>query len=177
MTCPVPHERLVRYWTGDAPEDEIEAIDVHLLGCATCAAASSKIAALKHAFASVIPPFATDHDVARAEARGVRSATNDFRPSEEAEAWLHPGTDLLVHRLLGDLTDVEKVAVDFVAQDGTPILSFADVRFDRAAGALLVACQRHFVERFPPDVEVRVRRTHRGGASSADVYKIRHRVG
>lgn len=179
MNCPIPYELLVRYWAGDATDDEVDAIDEHLFGCATCFDASSRVAALAQGLSEAIPPVAVGRDIALAEARGVKKAVNDFQPGVPREAWLHPGTDLLVHRLVGDLDDVEKVAVDIRLPDGSPLLSFADVPFDPAEGAISIACQRHFVEEFSKismDIDVIVHRTLRGGGESSDTYSVLHRV-
>ncbi len=177
MTCPIRHELLVRYWAGDASEDEVAAVDEHVLGCAACFEASSRVAALRRAISEVVPPVSVRRDLALAEARGVRYATNDILPGVATEAWLRAGTDLLVHRLLGELADVEKVSVDVLLPGGSRLLSFDDVPFDPSAGAVLVACQRRFVEQFPPDVDIVVRRTHRAGPESVDTYRVLHRVG
>jgi hypothetical protein len=177
MICPIPHEVLVRYWAGDVSDEETDAIEEHVFGCAACFEASSRVAALGRAIAEAIPPVAIGRDIVLAEARGVRQATNDIRPGVATEIWLRAGTDLLVHRLLGDLEDVERISVDIVLPDGSRLLFFGDVPFEPSAGAVLIACQRHFVERFPPDVDIVVRRTHRAGRESVDTYTVLHRIG
>jgi hypothetical protein len=37
--------------------------------------------------------------------------------------------------------------------------------------------KRHFVERFPPDIDIVVRRTHQAGRECLDTYRVRHRIG
>jgi hypothetical protein len=177
MNCPIPHELLVRYWARDLRDEEVDAIDEHVLGCSVCFEASSRLAALARALTDVIPPIAIGRDLALAAARGLRQASNDFQPGVPKEAWLRPGTDLLVHRLLAELDDVELVSVDIALPNGTPLLSFADVPFDRSSGAVLIACRRHFVEQFPPDVDFVVRRRHQTGRESIEKYTVLHRVG
>ena len=177
MNCPIPHEVIVRYWAGDLSDGETEAIEEHVFGCEACFEASSRVGALGRALAEAIPPVAIARDIALAEARGVRHVTNDIRPGVATETWLRAGTDLLVHRLLADLEDVERISVDIVLPDGSRLLALPDVPFEPSAGAVLVACQRHFVERFPPDIDIVVRRTHRAGRESADNYRVLHRVG
>jgi hypothetical protein len=177
MNCPIPHEHLVRYWARDLAAEEVDAIDEHLFGCSVCFEASARLAALAQALTEAIPPIALGRDLALAEARGIRQASNDFQPGAPKEAWLRPGTDLLVHRLLAQLDDVEQVSVDIALPNGTPLLSFVDVPFERSSGAVLVACRRHFVEQFPPDVDFVVRRRHRTGRESVEKYTVFHRVG
>jgi hypothetical protein len=79
--------------------------------------------------------------------------------------------------LLVDLEDVERVSVDIVLPDGSTLFSFGDVPFEPSAGAVLIACQRHFVERFPPDIDVVMRRTYRSGRESVENYSVLHRIG
>lgn len=177
MSCPVPHELLVRYWACDLSDEEVDAVDEHLFGCGACFAASSRVAALISGLADVVPPVAVGRDLELAEARGTRQATNDFLPDVPKEAWLQPGTDLLVHRLLTALDDVEQVAVDIVSPNGAVLVSFADVPFERSSGAVLIACRRHFVEQFPADIDIVLRRRQRTGRESVDRYSILHRIG
>jgi len=104
--------------------------------------------------------------------------SNDFPPDVAVEAWLTPDADLLVHRLLGDLSTVNQVAVDIRDRDGVTFLSFPDVPFDPDSGAVLIACGRHFIERFEEqDVNLRVRRSHRDGTESSVDYLVSHRLG
>jgi hypothetical protein len=177
MNCPIPYELLVRYWARDLTDEEVDAIDEHLFGCGTCFEASSRVAAVARALADTIPPIAIGRDLELAEGRGMRLANNDFLPGAPKEAWLRPGIDLLVHRLLAELEDVEHVSVDIALPNGTPLLSFADVPFERSSGAVLIACRRHFVEQFPPDVDFVIRCRHRTGSESVGKYTVFHRVG
>ncbi len=60
------------------------------------------------------------------------------------------------------------------------MVSFDNVPFDPEAGAVLVACQREFVEMFGRvslDIDVVVRRTLKGGAESEQIYTVNHRIG
>jgi hypothetical protein len=76
MICPIPHEVLVRYWAGDVSDEESDAIEEHVFGCAMCFEASSRVAALGRAIAEAIPPVAIGRDIVFAEARGVRRTTS-----------------------------------------------------------------------------------------------------
>jgi hypothetical protein len=180
MICPISQECLVDCWAHDLSAAELDEVEEHLFGCAACFQASSRIAAFARALASVIPPIATGHDLALATARGVRHVENDFLPGVANEAWLHPGTDLLIHRLIGDLTDVEKISVAITLPDGKPIFFFPDAPFDPSAGVVLIACQREFVLGFADitdDIGVIVTRVHRGGRETVDRYEVHHRIG
>lgn len=176
MICPVPHEQLVRHWLHDLADDEADAIDEHVFGCAACFHASAQVAAMAQALATVIPPVPLDRDLELAEARGLRLLRTDLQPGVPVEVWFRAGIDLLVHRLVGDLEDVEQVSVAVVLADGAPLVTFADVPFEPSAGVVLLACQRHFVAAFPPDVDVVVHRWHRTGHETEARYTILHRV-
>lgn len=176
MTEHLDEDLLVRYWARDLSDADVDAVEAHVFDCMFCYTASARIAATTAALTQALPPIALPADIERASARGLVHATNEFSPDVPTEAWLHRGTDFLVHRLLGDLSDVEKVSVELALPGGPTILTFPDARFDGSAGAVLIACQRHFVERFPPNVEAVVRRTHRDGHESTSRYVLLHRV-
>jgi hypothetical protein len=164
-------ETLVDYWAGEAAD--IDALDDHLMGCAECSALSARVAAITETLRSEIAMTLTAADVERLRARGLRVADNPMRPDERREVRFGRDIDILLHRLEVDLSRAERV--DFRLTDeqtGATLVEIEDVRFDRDAGAVLVACQRHFSV-FPPDnvAELRVY----GPAPAAFRYTIRHR--
>jgi len=46
---PIPWEQLVAYWTGELDDSEVDGLDEHLVGCATCSAESGRVTALTQA--------------------------------------------------------------------------------------------------------------------------------
>lgn len=147
---PVSFETLVALWAGELPEDEASAVEEHLFACDACAAAQDRFAPLASALREFIPPVISAAHRDRLAASGVRIRFTPCAADAEATAAFAPDVDLLVHGLRGDLSRAERVDVEMIAPDGTVARGFDAVPFDRAAGEVLVACQRHYEALFAP---------------------------
>jgi len=175
MTCatPVSSEELVRYWARDLPSDEVDRLDEHLLGCATCSAESARVAALVGALAAFIPPVVTREALRELEARGLRLEEHAFLPAQRKRAVFRREIDVLVHRLTGlDLAQAQAVSVIVRAEHtGHVLLEVQHVPFD--ASGVLIACQRHFRDG-PHDIAFEVRVSRAAGADETALYLIPH---
>jgi anti-sigma factor RsiW len=167
---------LVDYWAGDLDEDANAAVEEHLFSCAECTAAAARVAAVTETVRAAIPPVILRAELERLRARGAQVRENDFAPGERREVPFPADVDLLVHRLSGlDLTNAERV--DFrITQESTGALVTAvvDAPFDRAEGAVLVACQRHYAA-LPHDTVMSVAIHTPGAAPRTTTYTILHR--
>lgn len=151
-TRPIDEQALVDYWAGDLSDAEVDAIDEHLMGCGACTASSARIAAISAALRENVPMIVRAGDLARLSARGLRIVENTFHPGDRREVVFPSDVDLLVHRLAGlDLTHASRVSFSMTVEGTGQVLGGAeDVPFDQDAGAVLVACQRHYAH-MPPD--------------------------
>lgn len=179
-TCaaPLSPHVLADYWAGDLPREESERVEEHVFGCAACASASSRVAAIVTALRSTIPPIVSPSELEALRARGLALVDGYFRPGERREVVFAEGTDLLVHHLGGlALEDAERVHVTVRLERGGILFEQPIAPFDRARGEVLVACQRHFAE-LPPDVVFDVQ-VHREGGARDEVatYVIPHVFG
>ena len=52
----ISEEELVTYWAGEVDPAEVDRLDEHLMGCATCTEASARISAVTEALRALIPP-------------------------------------------------------------------------------------------------------------------------
>jgi len=177
MTCarPVPLETWVAYFARDLGSEEEQSVEEHLLGCQACSREAGRVAALTETIRASIPPLLHPLQLARLVAKGLRHLVNPMLPGERKEVRFPGDVDLLVHRLGGlDLRDAARV--DFTLRpEGSErvLLRVQDAPFDRDAGAILVACQRHYAA-FPHDTVATVTVTERGGAERATEYTILH---
>jgi anti-sigma factor RsiW len=175
MTCatPVSSEELVQYWARDLPPGEVDRLDEHLLGCATCSAESARVAALVRALAAFIPPVVTREALRELQARGLRVEEHAFLPGQRKIAVFRPEIDVLVHRLTGlDLSRAKAVSVIVRAEHtGHVLLDVPDVPFD--ASGVLIACQRHFRDG-PHDIAFELRVSRAAGGDETAVYFIPH---
>lgn len=177
MSCPIAIEELVQYWAGDLPEQRVDAIDEHMLGCEPCYQAASRIAALAEGLKTAVPPVVVASDVERARAGGKNVLVNVFEPGVPKEAWLYRDTDLLVHQLhVGSRLPYERVNVDLIEAGGRPVAHFEDVPFDPHSGTILVACRAHFASMLSStDVDIHVRGVDGEGQERTTTFTVLHR--
>jgi hypothetical protein len=147
-------------------------MDQHLMSCATCSAASARVAALVQALRDLIPPVVDRAALERLRTRGLHIQENAFVPGKKSVTFPHHA-DLLVHRLTGfDLSSAERVSVTIRIESTALLVTDPRAPFDPEDG-VLIACQRHFAE-FPPDVLIEVTAFDRSGAQRTAVYSIPH---
>lgn len=175
--CPGPlsWETLVDYWAGDLPAQEVERIDAHVMGCATCAATSARVGSVTESVRGAIPTVLSEQALARLQARGLRMLTNPMAPGDRREVVFPAGADLLIHELGGlDLASAERVTVTVsVDSTGQPLDEILEAPFDRARGLVRIACQQHFSS-LPPDVAFEVRARKPGGVEAVTRYVVLH---
>jgi len=172
---PIAFETLVAYWAGDLGSIESDAVEEHVMGCASCTQASARVAAISEAVRAQIPPVLSRDAVAQLRKRGVRVIDNLVRPGERKQASFSPSTDILLHRLAGlDLSRATSVDVTVsVEETGDVIFQSRGVPFDRDAGEVLIPCHKHF-SAFPPNIVFGVRVRDESGNENVTVYTVPH---
>lgn len=172
---PLDSWTLVAYWADDLDAAEAEAVEEHVMGCADCAEASGRIAAITEALRQVPPPVLSHAQVARMRARGWVIQDNPIAPGEVCIGRVTPQLDVLLHRLGGlDLVDGAKVTLRVAVEQGdVPLFDLDEVPFDAGSGELLVACHRHFAA-LPPDVVFTVDVLDPAGHGQRLGYTVRH---
>jgi len=171
---PVSWEDLVAYWAGDLAPADVDRLDEHLMGCASCSAESARVCALASAIRGFVPPVVSRATLETLRTRGLRIEENSFAPGQRQPVVFAPTVDLLVHRLGGmDLSNATRVKVTVsVESTGAVLFEDPDAPFDSQEG-VLIACQRHFAT-LPPDTVFEVRAFEASGAERAAVYTIPH---
>lgn len=172
---PLSWAELTDYWAGDAPPEQQDALDEHLMGCAVCTALSARVAAITETTRGMIPPIVTDAQIAALRRRGQVVLDNPMQPGERKEVVFPKSVDLLIHRLIMPLAQAERVRFRML-EDGTERLlaDIPDVPFDRAAGTVLIACQQHYAA-FPHDTIADIHVHDRSGGQTVHRFTILHR--
>jgi anti-sigma factor RsiW len=147
-TCssPLSWETLVAYWAGDLDAAQTDRVDEHVMGCDVCSEESARVAQITEGVRSMIPVFLSPERLAALRARRTRIIENPVAAGTSKTALFPLGADVLLHRLGGlDLEGVETAHVTVLHEEtGEVLLVDEHAPFDRDAGEILVACQRHF---------------------------------
>ena len=98
---PIPFETLVAYSSDDLPPAESEAVEEHAMSCASCTAASARVAAIARRYSRPDPALVSRDVVAKLRARGVRVVDNPVKPGDRRRLSSRPDVDVLLHRLGG----------------------------------------------------------------------------
>lgn len=150
--CP-SYETLVDLWAGELDEQAAEAVDEHLFGCEACAAETARLAGVVGTLREKIPFVISRAHRERLVAAGMRVQVTEVDrstpPLASATARFAANVDLLVFALRADVSDADRVDVELASPTGTPRYLVEDVPFDRKAGEVLIACQRHYEGMFP----------------------------
>ena len=177
-TCsnPLSSEQLVAYWANDLTQSELDAADEHLMGCGECSQRSAQIAQITETLRELLPAVVSEERLSSLEARGFAITYNTMTPGERREVAFPKDADVLLHRLQGlSLEGAARVDLTIRDERSERVLATApDVPFNRAAGEILVACQRHYAS-LPPNtaLEVEVRRPD--GSCKQTLYTVLHR--
>ena len=177
QTCgkPIPVGGLLDYLKGELPESDDQELESHLFRCAICSSEAERLAGLLTSIADAAPTILSPSRFAGLEREGRIERINDMTPGQTAEVLFPESGRLLVHRLGGiDLGSARRVDIDvFESADSgrEALLHFEDVPFDAERGEVLVACQRHFADLFPPDIVLSVE-----VVSEVAPYTIHHRL-
>jgi hypothetical protein len=160
---PLTFETLVAYWAGDLEPARTDEVDEHLFACAYCTETSARIAAITERIRGLVPPFVGQETVAALRARGLLVEDNLVAPEAHSHVTFTK-QDFIIHHLTGlALEDAERVGVEVrVEETGELLAEEPSAPFDREAGEVLIACQRHFVS-FPPNVVFHVTVKERSG--------------
>ena len=174
-TTPASFPSLCDYFAGDLPEAEQEALELHLLGCASCAAEAERVSGLTEALRASIPPVVGPEHLARLRQRGVRIVDNPMQPGEVKDVVFPRSAEVLLQRLCGlSLARATRVSLRLSAEHGgATMLELAEAPFDRVRGEVLVACQQHFAS-FPHAVVLEVRALDDDGREHGARYVVHH---
>jgi len=171
----VAAESWIDFFAGDLDEETSERLEQLLFGCAHCAAEAERWGAIAGGAGIAIPPVITTETLRALQGRGELMTENVMQPGENRRAFFPEGGKLLIHRLQGlPLAGSDRVNLTLSNSAGAPLVRFEDVPFDPDAGEVIVACQRHFGESFPPDIVFEVERGVVDQLEVVAAYTVEH---
>ena len=142
-TDPLAPERLADYWFRELAERELEQVEEHLFGCATCSERLRALVAIGDAVRDLarhggVPVVVTPSFLDKAARAGLRIREYRATAGAPVACTVTPEDDLLVARLVADFGGVSRV--DLVTRlEGLPEARIEDVPVSRDAGELLVS--------------------------------------
>jgi len=174
--CP-SSERLVAYCCAELAEAEEEAFEEHFFGCASCAFEAESLARVIKALRSATPAVLGRSAFEALQRRAYPLAVNPMLPGQHANVHYPAPGHLLIHRLSGlDLTRAQRVDVALETSVGERFGTLEDVPFDADRGEVLLACQAHYAEMFPPDVVFVLQAVGTAGPDELARYSVLHRA-
>jgi hypothetical protein len=139
----IPDQELVDHWLEGVGGD---AADEHLLACDACNARLQAlvpvIEGMRGLGRGAPPPVVLRSDVDAMRARGVR-VSEQSAPSSGDLAWAIVEADVYVLAMTTGAERPVAIDVEYCRADGERISVFPAAPFDRATGAVLIACDRH----------------------------------
>jgi hypothetical protein len=170
-------EEIAAFAAGLLEERESENLEAHLFSCGDCALEAEKLFALGAAVHRAVPPVLSVDQYEELSQQGRIAAENPISPGQVSEVRYPEGHSLLVHRLgVSDLTRARRVDVSLFNLEGGLLVRYDDVPFDAEHGEVLVACQSHFADFFPHDIDFRVEVVIDDQRKNENRYTILHRA-
>ena len=179
QTCgkPIPLGGLLDYLKGELPESDDQELESHLFRCAICSSEAERLAGLLTSIADAAPTILSPSRFAGLEREGRIERINEMTPGQTAEVLFPESGRLLVHRLGGiDLSRARRIDLEVSAEGGEAVWHLEDVPFDADRGEILVACQSHFAELFPPDIVFSVEVASADQQEEIARYTVHHRL-
>jgi len=170
-------EEIAGFAAGLLDERESENLEAHLFSCRDCALEAEKVFALGAAVHRAVPPILSVDRYEELSHQGRIAAENPISPGQVSEVRFPEGPSLLVHRLgVSELNRARRVDVSLFDLEGGLLVRYEGVPFDAEQGEVLVACQSHFANLFPHDIDFRVDVVIDDQHKNENRYTILHRA-
>jgi hypothetical protein len=166
-------ETLAAYFC-DPPTTDAEAVEEHLFACDACARAAERMAFIVRSLGRMIPPVVSPDTVRGLEQEGRRLRRTEIHPGQRVVVEFSRDVDLLIHVLRGDLASARRIDLEIEAMSGEGRQVLPSVPFDAATGTVLIACQRHYQEAYPPELRFRLVASEPAGRRVVGEYVIDH---
>jgi hypothetical protein len=152
---------LLDYWLGELPRSEEADVEEHLLACAACSDELARLAGLADAIRDLarsgnVRAVVSESFVDRVRNEGLRLRQYRLGPGESVQCTVAPDDDILVARLVADLSKTEHVDIAWYDAEGREQERVHDVPVHGAMREIIWA-QRIGVIRAMPATVARAR--------------------
>lgn len=177
---PIPLAMLVEYWLGELDADREAKLDEHLLGCGACGAALQALADLGDGIralvgAGAVRAVVTDTFLRRLAATGLQLREYRVPQGGSVNCTVAPEDDVMVARLEAPLAGVERLDLDFSANEGEEHERLSDIPFDPAAGEVIFTPRIASIRALPAGTSrIRLLAVSPGGERLLAEYTFNH---
>lgn len=173
-SCPLDSALLGDYFLDDLSENQASAVEDHVFECDRCAAAFERAGRLATALEEIVPPVISDGRLKRLLHAGQALRVTKVEPGSHVAVEFSRDVDFLIHALQAQLAKTARVSLQLCTPEGEPLVEFEDVPFEPDTGQVLVACQRHYMEKFPTRSVFRLFDTSGGRRDRLGEYFVDH---
>jgi hypothetical protein len=173
MTHPAP-EAFHDYFAAALEAAEAAALEEHVFGCQACARAFDAAGGLAAGLRALTPTVVSRAWLERAIGGGAAIRAIELAPGDRIDAEFSRGLAYLVLALRADLAAAARVDLEVLGPDGAALARMEAVPFDPARGEVLIACQRHYLEDFSPDIGFRLLAADRPEPTVLGEYRVLH---
>lgn len=162
------------YFAGDLPEEEAAKLEDHVFECDACARVFDREGAMALALRAQIPPVISHDRLVALQRAGLVVKKHVIPPGPTVDVTFSPELSLLVNALAVSADDAERLDLTIADGSGQLIAEIPGVPFDRGSGEVLIACQRHYEEAFPPLVRFELTAVKGNERRSVGAYAVNH---
>lgn len=174
MSCP-SLERLAEWFLGASDEEESNRVEEHIFSCDRCADRATRMEALVQRLRTALPPVLTPERRKSLEEGARELPVTAVSPGTSATLLFEKGSEIGFWLMQQDLSGVERVDCQLLAEDGSPLFSLPDVPFDAERHEIVLACHVHYRLTGPADMVARVTSVDAAGERRTTEYRLMHR--
>jgi hypothetical protein len=173
----VDPERLADYFALDLDPAQTAELEDHVFECSSCARSFERAGDLAAALRALIPPVISHEKLERLRRAGWTTKRVVVEPGNRIDAVFDRQLGLLIFALKAEPRDDERVDLEALSEDGQCFAELSGVPFDRGSGELLVACQRHYMDEYPPVIRFRAWAAGPESRRAIGEYVVNHILG
>lgn len=167
-------EALRCYFAGDLAEEEALRLEDHVFECGACARLFEREGAMSLALRAQIPPVITHYRLAALERAGLAVKKAVIAPGPTVDVTFSADLALLINALSVNADDADRLDLTITDGSGQTIAEVPAIPYDRGSGEVLIACQRHYEEAFPPLVRFELTAVKGNERRSVGSYAVNH---
>ncbi len=174
-SAPVSLDAIRGYFAGDLEPSEAAALEDHVFECGSCDVAFVREGAMAAALRAQIPPVVSHERLAALVRTGLNVKRNVIPPDRTVDVVFSADVVVMINALTVNADDADRVDLVIADAAGEPLFEVPAIPYDRGSGEVLIACQRHFLDAFPPLARFELTAVKAGERTALGTYVVNHR--